>query len=230
MVLEQFNHKIIEQIKTKNALWHIVDMGQLEYGSALDLQQQLMSQAMAGNDHYILLLEHKPVITLGKRTKKEHILLPNDKLKQNGISVYSVNRGGSATFHNPGQLVGYVICKTSRVGGTHKLVVSILNSIVNTILNYGISVHKDHENPGVWTDDTPPKKIAAVGMQIIKGYSMHGFALNVNNDLQGFQYIIPCGLSLPVTSLKIEGIQKSMQNVKSDIISNLKKYLILPEN
>ncbi len=184
--------------------WYVIDLGTISYKKGLELQQEYWQKAVDGDDHYILLLEHTPVITLGRRTEPEHLLLNEEELKVQGIDLYKVNRGGSATYHAPGQLVGYIICKSSRFGGIHELVTRVLNSIQQVISDFEINCVIDPENPGIWTNSDTPRKLAAVGMQNKHGYTLHGFAINVHLPLTGFSAIVPCGLTLPVSTMSIE--------------------------
>jgi lipoate-protein ligase B len=197
----------IEYFKPKQSgyQWKIHHFDRIDYRDALDLQYTYNQRVQEGDDHYLMLLEHNPVITLGRRTETKHLLWTEDEIKKQGIDLFRVNRGGSATYHGPGQLVGYVICKSSRVGGIHELVSKLLQMLSRTINEFGISNKIDHENPGIWTDTDPPRKLAAIGMSNKKGYTLHGFAVNIDMLLTGFTAIVPCGLTLPISTLAIEG-------------------------
>lgn len=202
--------------------WVIHNYDRLEYSKALEYQYQFWDEVAKNGNHHLMLLEHDPVITLGRRTDPEHLLLSKEELKDRGVSLYKIERGGSATYHGPGQLVGYIICKSTRFGGIHNLVKSILESIVGTLDYFGIQAHIDEENPGVWTLTDPPRKLAAVGMQNKNNITLHGFALNVDLPLTGFSYIVPCGLQLPVSTMAIEtGKRMSVSDVKEIIIEKL---------
>ena len=203
--------------------WEIRDLGRISYGEALELQKQAWQEVQEGRNHQLWLLQHDPVITLGRRTDPEHLLKTEQELDEAGIDLFRVNRGGSATYHGPGQLVGYIICKSSRMGGIHELVSCILHAVANTIKEYGIEAVIDEDNPGIWTDSEVPRKLAAVGMSNTKGYTMHGFAVNVDLPLTGFAAIVPCGLTLPVSTLAIEtGERIEIEEVKNKMIENLK--------
>lgn len=215
-----------EIIEIKNSKWEIRDLDMISYKDALELQNDLLERAMISNNHYILLLEHEPVITLGRRTDPTHLLLSQNDLERKGIALFNVERGGSATFHGPGQLVGYIITKASKHGGVHTLVSKVLSSIHEVITEMGLKVEINNEMPGIWTKTDIPRKLSAVGMQIKHGYSLHGFALNVNNSLEGFSMIVPCGLPNPVSTLSIElgsrlTIEEVKQKVKRKLIENL---------
>lgn len=208
--------------KHSSYLWSVRDLNRIGYKEALEMQEDLWQRVVDGDHHYLLLLEHNPVITLGKRTDPDHLLKTKQELEQDGIELFEVNRGGSATYHGPGQVVGYIICKSSRIGGIHALVEKTLIGLSNTISSLGISCTIDYENPGIWTTSDPPRKLAAVGMSNRNGVTMHGFAVNVDVPLTGFSMIVPCGLQLPVSTLSIElGTQISIAEFKKDVIDHL---------
>lgn len=147
----------------------------------------------------LILLEHYPVITLGKFGNENNLLKTKEDLEKLGISYYRVDRGGDITYHGPGQLVGYLIF---RVEGVKNFVLKIEKALVNVLAKYSIKADLDLKNPGVWIED---RKIAAIGIAIKKRVSYHGFALNISNDLTPFSYIIPCGLKdKKVTSIHQE--------------------------
>jgi len=209
--------------------WNVYDLGRISYGKALELQKKYRRAVKEGGDHVLLLLEHDPVITLGRRTEPEHLLKSEKELNSDGIELFEVDRGGSATYHGPGQLVGYVICKSSRVGGIHELVSRVLRAVANTISSFGIDCHVDEDNPGIWSTGEVPRKLAAVGMSNTHGYTMHGFAINVDLPLTGFAAIVPCGLTLPVSTMAIEsGRRIAVDEVKTKVIEELNKVLQLP--
>ena len=212
-----------EIIEVNNSRWEIKDLALISYREALDIQNELLETAQHSNKRYILLLEHLPVITLGRRSDPNHLLLSQKELEKKGIDLFHVDRGGSATYHGPGQLVGYIITKVSKHGGVHALVSKILLSIHQLLTEMGLEVEINNEMPGVWTKTEIPRKLSAIGMQIKNGYSLHGFALNINTSLEGFSMIVPCGLPNPVSTVSIElGRIISVEEVKLKI----KKILI----
>ncbi|MCY3410335.1 MAG: lipoyl(octanoyl) transferase LipB [Candidatus Heimdallarchaeota archaeon] len=211
--------------------WQVIELDTISYQHGLELQEEYWQKALDGGNHTLLLLEHFPVITMGRRTDASHLLLTEEELEEKGISLFHVNRGGSATYHGPGQLVGYVICKASRLGGIHELVNRVLAGVQEIISSYKIDCIIDYENPGVWTTSDVPRKLAAVGMQNKMGYTMHGFAINVHLPLSGFAAIVPCGLALPVTTMSIElgrilDIQEVKQKAKEIMLKNLSRILM----
>lgn len=209
-----------------NYSWEIYDLGTIAYEKALQIQEETWLEIKDGANHRIYLLEHPNVITLGKRTEEDHLLLSKKELQEAGIELYRVDRGGSATFHGPGQLVGYIHCKSSRVGGIHELVERILTAIAQTLQSFGIDCEVDRENPGIWTQTEVPRKLAAVGLSNRDGYTKHGFAINVDLPLTGFTAIVPCGLTLPVTTMAIElGKRIEVEEVKQVIVPQLQHVL-----
>ena len=209
--------------------WEFYDLGVVEYSDGLEIQNKEKLKVSNNSENKLLLLEHNPVITLGRRTKIEHLLESKEEIVKKGIDIFEIDRGGSATYHGPGQLVGYIICKSSRLGGIHNLINLILKSINNVMDMYGISSYIDNENPGIWTDTPLPRKLAALGMSNNKGVTMHGFAINLDMPLTGFSIIVPCGLTLPVSTIAIEtgekiGMIKLKEDICDVILAELKKY------
>ncbi len=207
--------------------FEIIDLeGKVPYNKGLDFQMKLWEEVHEGGKSKLIFLEHKPTITLGRRTEPSHLLHSIDEYREMGIEVVKVQRGGSVTYHGPGQLVGYVITKVSRHGGTHSLVSRVMGLLERTIQTFGVPCHQNHDFPGIWTNDNPKKKLAAIGMQIKSGVSLHGFAVNVNLDLSPFSKIIPCGLPEPVSTLSLELKRNlSVQEVRDRLVEYLPNYL-----
>ena len=140
----------------------------------------------------ILLLEHPHVYTLGKRGDSSDILASPEKLKELGVEVHRIDRGGEVTYHGPGQLVGYPIVNLRRWGGGPLKYVQTLESvIIATLAEFGVQAESENRPTGVWAGDA---KIAAIGVKVSRGVTMHGFALNVSPDLSYFDHIVPCGM------------------------------------
>lgn len=147
----------------------------------------------------LVLLEHDPVFTAGRSARAEHLLVPREALAARGFRVYEIERGGSVTYHGPGQLVGYPILDLRNYGDdVVKYVRSLEDTVIRTLADFGIAAQRVRGYPGVWVGD---EKIGAVGVAVKRKVTMHGFALNVDPDLEHFAYINPCGLGRPVTSL-----------------------------
>jgi len=172
----------------------VYQLGLTEYIKACYLQKKLLKRRRDGEIiDVLLLLEHPPTITIGKSGKLENILASQEELAQRGIPLFFVDRGGDATYHGPGQLVGYpIIDLKERKRDLHKYVRDIEEVIIRTLDDFSIEACRDESHTGVWVDG---EEIAAIGLRVIRWVSMHGFALNVNTDLDPFNLINPCGLS-----------------------------------
>ncbi len=190
-------------------------LGQVRYRDALAVQHALFASA----DDYLLLLEHPHVFTLGTRADLTHVLVDPASV---GADLVEADRGGDVTYHGPGQLVGYPILSVAgkRGGGmadTVAYVRSVEQLVIDTLADVGLpGAGRMHDFPGVWLEpDGPrPRKIAAIGVKLTRGRSMHGFALNVAPDMAYFGHIVPCGIAeYPVTSLAEEGITVPMREV-----------------
>lgn len=200
----------------------ICHLGIMSYPKALAIQErllQLRQQGVIGD--ILLLVEHEPVITLGKRGKTEHILVSSAWLAEHNIPVITVNRGGDVTYHGPGQIVGYPIIDLRNHGRSIKHFVHNIEQVFINLLNkyYHIHAFRVPEYPGVWVEQG---KITAVGLTIKHWVSMHGFAFNVNTNLDHFKWIIPCGItSRPVCSLQsILGYKLAMDVVYQQVATS----------
>src|SRR5256886_9324832 len=181
-------------------------LGRVRYQDAHALQQALFT----GRDDWLLLLEHPHVYTLGVRAKLEHVLVPPASV---GAELVKTDRGGDVTYHGPGQLVGYPILNVPVApDATPKYVYSVEQVIIDALADIGLpGATRLDEYPGVWIED---RKIAAIGVRLSRGRSMHGFALNVDPDLTMFQHIVPCGIAdKQVTSMAAEGVIVEMAAV-----------------
>jgi lipoyl(octanoyl) transferase len=190
----------------------LVNLGRLEYAAALELQQQvcaLRQQDQIGD--VLLLVEHPPVLTLGRNSDREHLVAGEDTLARRGISLFETNRGGDVTYHGPGQLVGYPIVNlrsfTPQLG-----IIAYLRWLEEVLIracaDFGVLTQRVPGRSGVWTmpgGEIAEKKIAALGVHVARGVTTHGFALNVTTDLEDFHLIVPCGIhDRGVTSLEAE--------------------------
>ena len=188
------------------------ELGRMDYGAALELQRQLIAERQQGLiPDQLLLLEHPHVITLGRNGKAANLLASGEVLSRAGIAFYPTDRGGDVTYHGPGQLVGYPIMdlrEWQRDVGAY--VRAVEQTIIDTLADYGITAGRIPKLTGVWVDD---RKIAAIGVHISRWVTSHGFALNVSTDLGYFQYIVPCGLTKPVTSMAALGVVASLHEV-----------------
>lgn len=174
--------------------------GIVDYEEALQLQRQLHSEiAETRRPNTLLLLQHPPVFTAGRRTLESE--KPTD-----GSVVIDVDRGGKITFHGPGQIVGYPIVRLKNPNDVVGFVRELETSLIAVCKEFGIEAQRYCERSGVWLrDEHGDRKIAAIGIRVARGVTMHGFALNVNPDLSYFDRIIPCGISdAQVTSMSKE--------------------------
>ncbi len=175
----------------------LMQPGRLEYGTAWALQCRLFEDRLAARcPDTLLLLEHEPVFTAGRTSRAEH--MGGDELATHvaGVPIVRVTRGGSVTYHGPGQLVGYPILKLNRLcEGPRDYVRNLEEVIIRTLARWGITGRRVDKLPGVWVGESQPAKIAAIGTRIDRGVTLHGFALNVTVDLRPFSWIVPCGLA-----------------------------------
>lgn len=168
-------------------------LGLVPYELALKWQEALVQARAEGIvPDCLLLLQHPPVLTVGRFRGEEDIMAPPEALAERGIAVFHTNRGGGTTYHGPGQLVGYPIINLRENNlGVREYIQKLEEVILNLLLTFGIHGHRVTRYPGVWVGD---HKICSIGIHVSRHITMHGFALNVNNDLQPFDNINPCGL------------------------------------
>jgi lipoate-protein ligase B len=196
-------------------------LGLIEYNDAYRLQAELVHRRISGEVRdTLLLLEHPAIITIGKSGKLENVLVSQKQLTDKGVSLVFVDRGGDVTYHGPGQLIGYPIINLKNRGGDlRQYVRDIEEVIIRTLSDFGIKACRDKSHPGVWVNN---KEIAAIGLRLKKWVTMHGFALNVNTDLEKFSLINPCGFSdrgaTSISSLLSQDI--SMAAVKKSLLSH----------
>ncbi len=191
---------------------NLLDLGRREYGQVWEIQKQLLAARASDKiSDTLVLVEHEPVITLGRKTTPENFR-PQD------IPVFQVERGGNATFHGPGQLVGYPIIKLADPD-VHKFVRQLEEVIIRTATDFEVTAGRKEGHTGVWSGG---KKLASIGVAVTNWVTFHGFALNVNTDLSYFRLIKPCGLDPEaMTSMeKLSSRQFSMQAVKEKVVKN----------
>lgn len=195
----------------------VEDLGRMSYGEALEIQSKIASERKQGRgvDH-LLFVEHPHVITIGRNGHIENLLAPEETLRRAGIELYESDRGGDVTYHGPGQVVAYPIMDLREwkrdVGAFVRAIEQVL---IDTLADFGIEAERIPGLTGVWTADA---KIAAIGVHLSRWVSTHGLALNISTDLQYFQYIVPCGLAKPVTSMTALGVHADTEEVKSALI------------
>ena len=216
----------------------IIDFGIGDYAEILELQQKIFENLITGKkevkkaEEKILLGEHPPVITLGRRANESNVLLSEINLNKIGISLFHIGRGGDVTYHCPGQLIVYPIFDLERHGLGVKDYVNILEeAVIQLLLKYDIHGERVEGATGVWIDKgkSSERKICAMGIKCSRFCTMHGLALNVNSDLSGFYMINPCGFQdKGVTSMQKEtGKEYDMKKIKEDFL-NIFMSLIFP--
>jgi lipoyl(octanoyl) transferase len=174
----------------------VADLGLVPYGAALERQRQLAEQRIAGTiaTDLLLLCEHPPVITLGRGTRATSLPIAPQALRQRGIEVFEIERGGDVTYHGPGQLVGYPIFD---LGGhrrdLHWFLRQIEEALIVALARLGVAGERHGGYTGVWTGGAS-RKIASIGIHVRQWVTWHGFALNVTTDLSAFDLIVPCGI------------------------------------
>ena len=212
------------------------DLGQMDYQQAWDYQEVLLQESLAlkkteangarSTKHHLLFVEHPPVYTLGKSGHLEHVLIGEEERTAKGIQFFHTNRGGDITFHGPEQLVGYPILDLEKFyTDIGRYLRSLEEVIILTLAEYSIVAGRSPGETGVWIDAQTKgseRKICAMGVRCSRWVTMHGFALNVNTDLDYFNHIIPCGIqNKSVTSIKKElGQVVAMNEVKEKVKRN----------
>ncbi len=197
-----------------------VNIGIIPYAEAWELQRNIFEKRKEGKlSDVLLLLEHPHTYTLGKVAKREHLLLTDEQLVEREISVFDIDRGGDITYHGPGQIVGYPIISLNEWNkDSHKYLRMLEQTLIDVLGEYEIIAGRKEQLTGAWVKE---RKIAAIGIKISSWITMHGFALNVNTDLELFNGIVPCGIrDKDVTSMSLEtGGVVSIQKVKDSLIS-----------
>ena len=226
----------------------IIDLGLIDYDPAWKLQDQYANEIAEGKRKpTLLLLEHPHVYTFGRRGKQENLLWNEPQLKEKGISTFWVDRGGDVTYHGPGQLVGYPLISLGKLNNENKLpetdyvgyIRNLEKMLIGVLMSYGIASGQREGKTGVWVqpdvhskcprckpeDKKKPAKIAAIGVKVdAHGISRHGFALNVNPDMEYWDGIVACGLDEPVVSLAdLLSTAPDMEDVKEKVKEAFRK-------
>jgi lipoyl(octanoyl) transferase len=220
------------------------DLGRIPYREAWDYQQQLLAEIIDIKrqnrelkeraestlpvKHYLLFCEHPPVYTLGRSGSLDNLLLDEAGMREKGVEFFKTNRGGDITYHGPGQIVGYPIFDLDEFfTDVHRYVRYLEEAVMRTLADYGIEGYRIDEHTGVWLPEKgwlPKRKICAIGVHLSRWVTMHGFAFNINTDLNYFRYIIPCGIDdkdKDVTSLAKE-LRKVID--ENEVKERLKHY------
>jgi len=208
---------------TGRKTWLYADLPKLDYRKAWELQRELVAARKSGvlPSDILLLLEHTPVFTLGRRGGRENLTIPEGLLQERGIPVVHAERGGDITFHGPGQLVGYPILDLHAARLTVTDYVERLEEVmIRTAGYWGVRAGRNALNRGIWVGNS---KLGSIGIAIRRGITFHGFAFNVNPSLEPFTWINPCGLKgIGVTSLERELSRKlSMREVREQVKQNI---------
>lgn len=201
------------QVQSPARVCEARDLGRMRWAEAYALQQELSERRKRQEiPDQLLLVEHPHVVTMGRNGHMENLIAGEEILARTGIDFHHTNRGGDVTYHGPGQLVGYPILDLNEwKRDVHAYVRAVEDVIIRTIGVFGLEGGRVEGATGVWVNGA---KVCAIGVHISRWVTSHGFALNVETDLQYFQYIIPCGLTLPVTSMRALGVSASMDEVK----------------
>ena len=179
-------------------------LGRRAYGEVLELQRAMAAERIAGTrPDTLILVEHDPVVTLGRSTKREHLLLSETALAARGVELFDIERGGDVTFHGPGQLVGYPIFDLQQhKPDLHWYLRQVEQALIDALATYDIAGGRVEKYTGVWVGD---RKIASIGVHARSWVTWHGFALNVSTDLSYFDMMVPCGIpQVTMTSITRE--------------------------
>jgi len=195
------------------------DLGRAAYGPVWDLQKRLAEDRKAGKiPDQLLFVEHPHVVTMGRNGREENLLASPELLERSGIAFYEIDRGGDVTYHGPGQVVAYPIFDLREwkrdvgafVRGLEQVIIEVLGE-------FGIAAEREKGAPGVWVGGA---KICAIGVHLSRWVSSHGLAFNLETDLSYFRYIIPCGLTKPVTSLRQLGAEASREQILARMVEH----------
>jgi lipoyl(octanoyl) transferase len=225
---------------------HLLQLGRVPYDEGLDIQARVIAARKAGLiGDTLLLLEHPPVITLGRNSSRANILASDELLAARGVTLHEINRGGDVTYHGPGQLVGYPILDLRgdwpNQKGPHLGPVDFVRMLeevlIRTCADFGVMAKRIPKVTGVWTygggemqdsfvhDPIRERKLAAIGVHVSQGVTSHGFALNVTTDMRDFEYIIPCGITnRGVTSLELEAADSADPTMERAINSTARHF------
>lgn len=199
------------------------DLGRIGYSEALEWQHRFVEQRKQGLiPDQLLFVEHPHVITLGRNSHPENLLATREWYAQNGIELHETNRGGDVTYHGPGQLVGYpIVDLRDWKRDVVAYVRAVEQVIIDALSRFGIDGQRSAGATGVWVGDA---KVCAIGVHISRWVTSHGFALNIDTDLRYFQYIVPCGLARPVTSVRALGCNASRQEIAAAVAEQFSNH------
>jgi lipoyl(octanoyl) transferase len=202
----------------------VLELGRMRYADAFAVQQRLVDQRKRGEGmDTLLFVEHPHVVTMGRNGKQHHILASEEVLARTGIEYFETDRGGDVTYHGPGQVVGYPILDLREwKRDVHAYFQGVEQALINALAGLGLAAERVPErgSEGVWVKGA---KVAAIGIHISRWITSHGFALNVDTELDYFKYIVPCGLTKPVCSLRSLGCQAGREEVISAVAASFAK-------
>lgn len=202
----------------------MVDLGRMRYAEAFGIQERLVEQRKQGQGvDTLLFVEHPHVVTIGRNAQPQHVLASEEILSRTGIELFETDRGGDVTYHGPGQIVGYPILDLREwKRDVRAYFRGVEQSLIHALAVFGIAGGRVPEPgcEGVWVNGA---KVAAIGIHISRWITSHGFALNVDTDLSYFKYIVPCGLTKPVCSLRSLGYQVARPEVQRAIAASFAK-------
>lgn len=211
--------RLEKTIDCRESFYQIRNLGLVDYQDALRLQRELVQSRLRDEmPDTLLILEHPAVITIGASGSEDNLLIAKEALYQEGISLLYTDRGGDITAHNPGQLVGYPIIDISSRGlDPHSYVYGLEEIVIQTLKYFSIIAHRSSKYRGVWIGT---EKVCSIGVKLNRSVISHGFALNVNNDLNHFTYIYPCGIrGVVMTSVsKVLGREVTVKEVAPYLI------------
>jgi lipoate-protein ligase B len=201
----------------------LLSLGRVEYGRALELQRELWRLRVEDNiPDTLVLLEHEPVITLGRSAKASNLLVSEVELARRGVALQHIERGGDVTFHGPGQLVGYPVFKLETgIAGVRRFVERVEAALVTALAELGVNAGIRPGHIGVWREE---RKIASIGIAVKRRVTFHGFALNVAVDLAFFRLMNPCGMpDVVMTSVGAEGGNTDAARARSAVVAGFGK-------
>ncbi len=204
----------------------IRDLGRVPYGEALELQRALADDRINGRiPDTLLLLEHPPVITLGRGTRESSLPIDPEALRLRGVEVFEIERGGDVTYHGPGQLVGYpIIDLQQHKPDLHWYLRRLEQVLIDALAGLGIAAERRDKYTGVWTSG---RKIASIGIHVRQWVTWHGFALNVTTDLSPFSLIVPCGIpDVEMTSVARETDARVVAEADGDLASRTRAAVV----
>ena len=196
----------------------VLELGLMDYEECWQLQRNIHNEVASGQrDNTLILVEHPPVFTAGRRTQ-------DFERPQDGTPVIDVDRGGRITWHGPGQIVGYPIVRLEKRNEVVGFVRTLENAMIETLKEFKVSGISIPDKTGVWIKDTSERKIAAIGIRVAKGITMHGFALNINPELTYFHQIIACGMPEAKTTSLAKELNREIQI--SEVTPALKSHML----